>query len=136
MKNILTGAVVLLISVALFFTSVTATANTASERTQIDPASLVSEGIGEIIYEFSQEINVKPLIQPVNPRSAVLISEGFEGAWVPDPEGDGPPYMVPVDPNFAHWDIDGLCVASQSTYPGLTHYWSDFTPSDHAYVSG
>jgi uncharacterized repeat protein (TIGR01451 family) len=66
---------------------------------------------------------------PATPKGdrAFLINEGFEGTWVQSSDPDDPiPYYVPVDPNFGEWDIDGLCVASQSGYPALTHYWSQY----------
>ncbi len=49
-----------------------------------------------------------------------ILFEGFEGTWINDPDGD--PYMVPVDPDYGAWDIDGLCTSTQSGYPQLTHY--------------
>ena len=129
MKKFLKGAVVLLIAAAMFFSTVAVTADTTSEQKQLVSASPSSEEIFETIYDFSQQINIQPKIPPARPGRATLISEDFEGVWVADPDGD--PYMVPNDPNFGKWDIDGICTNSQSGLPGLTHYWSDFTPSDH-----
>ena len=129
MRKILKGAVVLLIAVAMVFSSVAVTANTSNEQKQLDPASPLSDGISDIVYDFPQKINIQPKILPAKSDRAILISEGFEGVWVTDPDGD--PYIVPNDPNYGKWDIDGICTNSQGSYPGLTHYWSDFTPSDH-----
>jgi hypothetical protein len=128
MRKILKGTVVLLIAISMFFSTI-AIADTSNEQTKLDPASPSSEVMSNTISGFSQKIDIQPTIPPAKPGRATLISEGFEGNWVADPDGD--PYMVPNDPNFNQWDIDGICTNSQSGLPGLTHYWSDFTPSDH-----
>ncbi len=73
---------------------------------------------------FSVTYEEAPMPLPPQDKGgkAVLISEGFEGTWIADPDGDG--YMVPNDATYGAWDIDGLCVDSQAGYPQLTHYIS------------
>ena len=49
----------------------------------------------------------------------LLLFEDFDGAWVADP--DGGPYTVPDG-----WDVDGICLAAQEGFPGMTHFWSRY----------
>lgn len=129
-KKILKGAGVLLVLVALILSTSAVIADTTKDQTKVSPANLSTEGIHPIVDHIKKvDIEKSGLVNMTG--RAVILSEDFEGTWIPDPDGDGPPYMVPVDPTFGPWDIEGLCMASQYDYPQLTHYWSDFTPSDH-----
>jgi uncharacterized repeat protein (TIGR01451 family) len=89
----------------------------------INPSS-----IDKIGNQASNKYNQAPET-PGNTRGA-LLSEGFEGTWVQSADPDDPiSYYVPVDPVYGNWDIDGLCVGSQSGYPQLYHYWGQFDNS-------
>jgi PKD repeat protein len=71
-----------------------------------------SNGCGVVNYPA-------PMKLPPTKDKDVVIYDGFEGTWALDPDGD---YYAPVDATYGQWDIDGLCVGSQSGYPQLTHY--------------
>ncbi len=129
MRKILKRTGVIFIVTTLFLSTVVVTADTIREQNQIGSTSPSSERISEAKYDFSQKIKIQPINPPARQGSNTLISEGFENGWFTDPDGD--PYVVPNDPNFGKWDIDGRCIDSQAGAPGLTHYWSDFEPSDH-----
>jgi hypothetical protein len=107
-RNILKGASVSLIAAFMILSTFAVTADT-NEQKLIDTNELFNQGTVD--------------------RDDIII-EGFEGVWEPDPDGD-PDYMVPVDPVYGKWDVDGLQHGSVSGYPGLTWYWSQFEDNDH-----
>jgi len=93
----------------------------------------IQDGIGnsetpESIQEVNNKISIPVPVNLAN-RDDILY-EGFEGTWEPDPDGD-PVWMVPVDPNFGKWDIEGLHIDTVPGYPGLTWYWSQMEDASH-----
>ncbi|HEC76657.1 MAG TPA: hypothetical protein ENI33_05320, partial [Thermoplasmatales archaeon] len=91
-------------------------ANSNISLCKFSQLSLTSNGI----INFNQNYSIT---QESNSDKAVIFSAGFESEWIDaDPDGD---YYVP----YYGWDIDGLCTCSQSEYPQLTHYWSQYNDS-------
>jgi hypothetical protein len=119
----------ILVCMLLFATvsSVTVTAN--NEMWQLQDGIGISETL-DPTQEVNNEISIQDPVHPAMTNRDDILYEGFEGTWEPDPDGD-PTWMVPVDPTFGKWDIEGLHEDFVPGYPGLTWYWSQMEDADH-----